>query len=58
MGLGTCPIGLITAFEDEIKEELNIPEEKKVVIGVAVGFRDQRPPLINLGHTGSRFVTW
>jgi nitroreductase len=39
-GLGTCPIGLITAFDDEIKEELNIPEERKVVIGVTVGFRD------------------
>jgi nitroreductase len=40
MGLGTCPIGLITAFEDDIKEELSIPENKKIIIGVAVGFRD------------------
>ena len=25
-GLGTCPIGLINAYEDEIKDLLNIPE--------------------------------
>ncbi|MDP6179467.1 MAG: nitroreductase [Desulfatiglandales bacterium] len=40
MGLGTCPIGLISAFDDDIKEELSIPEEKRVVIGIAVGYRD------------------
>ncbi|MBN2125201.1 MAG: nitroreductase [Deltaproteobacteria bacterium] len=45
MGLGTCPIGIITAFDDDIKEELNIPEEKEVVIGVALGYRDPDSPL-------------
>ncbi|MBW2067168.1 MAG: nitroreductase [Deltaproteobacteria bacterium] len=45
LGLGTCPIGLITAFEDEIKEFLNIPEEKKIVIGIAVGYRDPEAPV-------------
>jgi len=40
MGLGTCPIGLINSFEDEIREALNISEEKEVVIGVAVGYPD------------------
>jgi nitroreductase len=40
MGLGTCPIGLITAFEDDIIEELSLAEEMKIVIGVAVGYRD------------------
>jgi nitroreductase len=40
MGLGTCPIGLITAFDDDIKELLSIPEDKKVVIGIAVGYKD------------------
>lgn len=42
LGLGTCPIGLITAFDDDIKEELNIPDQKEVVIGVAVGYRDEK----------------
>jgi len=44
-GLGTCPIGLITAYEDEIKDLLNIPENKKVVIGAALGFPDEESPI-------------
>jgi nitroreductase len=43
--LGTCPIGLITAYEDEIKELLNIPENKMVVIGVALGYPDEKSPI-------------
>ena len=39
-GLGTCPIGLITAYGDEIKDLLNIPENKNVAIGVALGYPD------------------
>jgi len=45
LGLATCPIGLITAFDDEIKEELNIPEQKQVVIGIGVGYRDDASPV-------------
>jgi nitroreductase len=44
-GLGTCPIGLITAYEDEIKEVLNIPENKNVGIGVALGYPDWEVPI-------------
>jgi len=44
-GLGTCPIGLITAYEDEIKELLNIPENKMVVIGIALGYPDEKSPI-------------
>lgn len=40
LGLGTCPIGLITAFGDDIRELLNFPDEKEVVIGIAVGYSD------------------
>ncbi|MBL7225337.1 MAG: nitroreductase [Desulfobacteraceae bacterium] len=43
--LGTCPIGLITAFDDDIKEALSIRDEKQVVIGVAVGYRDPQSPI-------------
>ena len=45
LGLSTCPIGLITAFDDDIKEELSLPEEKRVIIGVAVGYRDPQVPI-------------
>ena len=45
LGLGTCPIGLITAFDDDIREELSIAEEKEVVIGVALGYGDPDSPI-------------
>lgn len=45
MGLGTCPIGLISAFDEEIREMLNIPDEKNVVIGIAVGYPDPDSPV-------------
>ena len=44
MGLGTCTIGLINAYEEEIKEVLSIPENKDVVIGIAVGYPDMESP--------------
>lgn len=43
--LGTCPIGLITAFDDDIKEALSIRDEKQVIIGVAVGYGDPQSPI-------------
>lgn len=45
LGLATCPIGLIAAYEDEIKDVLNIPENKNVVIGIALGYPDQDSPI-------------
>jgi len=45
MGLGTCPIGLISAFADEIKEMLNIADEKDVVMGIGVGYPDPDSPI-------------
>jgi nitroreductase len=45
LGLGTCPIGLITAYEDEIKDVLNIPENKMVVLGIALGYPDLESPV-------------
>ena len=50
LGLSTCPIGLITAFDEDIKEELNISDEKQVVIGIAVGYGDPDAP-INRGRS-------
>jgi len=60
-GLGTCPIGLINAYEDEIKDLLNIPENKTVVIGVALGYPDRDVPINRFKSTRddlSRFVRW
>lgn len=44
-GLATCPIGLITAYEDEVKDLLNIPENKNVIIGIALGYPDWENPV-------------
>ncbi len=44
-GLATCPIGLILAYQDEIKDLLNIPENKNVAIGVALGYPDPAVPV-------------
>jgi len=44
-GLSTCPIGLINAYEDEIKELLDIPDNKDVVIGIALGYGDTENPV-------------
>jgi len=44
-GLGTCPIGLISAYEDDIKELFDIPENKDVVIGIAMGYPDWTNPI-------------
>jgi len=44
-GLATCPIGLIADYGDEIKDLLNIPENKKVVIGIALGYPDLENPV-------------
>jgi nitroreductase len=45
MGLGTCPIGLISAFDDEIREMLNISDEKHIVIGIALGYPNPEFPV-------------
>jgi nitroreductase len=60
-GLGACPIGLIAAYEDEIKDLLNIPENKNVVVGVALGFPDGESPINRFKSPRDRlenFVRW
>jgi nitroreductase len=45
VGLWTCPVGLISAYEEEVKDCLNIPDNKGVVIGVALGHPDWDSPV-------------
>ncbi len=45
LGLATCPVGLIAAYEEESREQLNIPDAKEVIIGVALGYADESSPL-------------
>ena len=60
-GFSTCPIGLITAYEDEIKDLLNIPENKNVVIGVALGYPNGDIPINHFKSPRDdleKFVRW
>jgi len=45
MGLATCPIGLVCAYEDVIKDFLNIDPGRQVVLAVAVGYADEQSPV-------------
>ncbi len=61
LGLATCPIGLIAEYGDEIKDLLNIPENKKVVIGIALGYPDPDNPVSRFRSSRddlSRLVRW
>lgn len=61
MGLGTCPIGLVSAFDEEIRELINLKETKRVVIAVAVGYPDSSAPVNRVRSTRadlSSFVRW
>lgn len=60
-GLGTCPVGLITAYEEEIKDLLNIPGDKNVVIGLALGYPDRNIPINRFKSQRDhleKFVRW
>ena len=39
-GLATCPIGLVTAYGDEIADALDIPDSKEILLGIALGYAD------------------
>jgi nitroreductase len=43
-GLATCPIGLITAYNDEISRMLSISEDKEILLGIALGYADETAP--------------
>lgn len=44
-GLGTCPIGLITAYDDVIADCLNISDDKRIVLAIALGYADESSPI-------------
>jgi len=46
-GIGTCPIGLITAYASDIADVLSIPQNKEIVLGIALGYADESSPVNN-----------
>lgn len=60
-GLATCPIGLVKAYEDEIKDALNVPDSKTLVISVAIGYPDVNAPINHFRSERAsleEFVRW
>ena len=60
-GLGSCPIGLIKSYEDDVKDHLNIPESKIFVISIALGKPNARSPINEFRSSGadlSEYVRW
>jgi nitroreductase len=60
-GLGTCAERSVILFSDQIREFLNIPQSKKLLLGLAVGYPDPEAP-INSARTDrvgvNEFTTW
>jgi nitroreductase len=44
-GLATCPIGLVASYGEEIAETLDIPDNKEIVLGIALGYADTQSPI-------------
>lgn len=40
-GLSTCPIGLIIEYADDIADVLDISDEKKILLAIALGYADE-----------------
>ncbi|MFP3866701.1 MAG: nitroreductase [Desulfobacteraceae bacterium] len=61
LGLGTCPIGAVLRYEEDIREELRLPESVNIVLTIAVGVPD--PAMAINQYKSSRedlaeFMTW
>ena len=60
-GLGTCILGGVAYFPDEVRGIANIPESKQVIIGIAIGYPDWDHPLNSLRtdrEPVEKLVTW
>jgi nitroreductase len=58
MGLATCPLGLLTGYASDIFDQLNIPEDKVMALGVAVGHPDPEAPINRLKTTRAPLDQW
>jgi len=45
LGLDTCPIGLIAAYQEPMKDFLNIADNYEVLVAVALGYGKEDSPL-------------
>ncbi|PKN51767.1 MAG: hypothetical protein CVU55_09980 [Deltaproteobacteria bacterium HGW-Deltaproteobacteria-13] len=60
-GLGTCLLASTARYCDEIRKIAAIPEDKKIVVGIALGYPDSAFPLNNFERDRMKlteFVHW
>ncbi len=61
LGLGTCPEAMVVFYPDVLRKILNIPDTKKMICGMALGYPDTSSPLATHKTTREEvdaFVTW
>ena len=60
-GLGTCINGMVVSYSKVVRQIAGIPESKKLVIGIAIGYPDWDFPANKLQSTReplANIVTW
>ena len=60
-GLGTCMVGHPAAYPKDMRTVLNIPESKRIVVGIAIGYPDWDHPLNSVRtdrEPVEKLVTW
>jgi nitroreductase len=60
-GLGTCLLAAAARFSAEIRKIAAIPDDKKIVVGIALGYPDPSFPLNNFARERAKldeFVHW
>jgi nitroreductase len=60
-GLGTCLLAAAARFPAEIRKIAAIPDDKKIVVGIALGYPDPSCPLNNFERERAgldEFVSW
>ena len=60
-GLGTCILAAVARYPDTARRVLALPPEKKVVVGVALGYADEESPYNRFRSEReplASFVTW
>ncbi len=58
-GLGTCPLACSVHYPDIIRKYVDIPQNKRIVVGVAIGYPDTDYPTFSYKSTRDENVmTW
>jgi len=60
-GLGTCLMAAMAMYPDPIRKKLNLPVNKKIVLGISIGYPDKNAPVNQIRSDRealSKTVTW